>query len=240
METAVKTFAILLSTSLLLACGGEQETAQPSEPDAPAEKKAAVTDEPVESPAPGKGAPQEPGDTAAGASFLAPGKAAPADHKPIGPEDRAELATVYLSFAEDPEGFIVAVQKLAPDRRQRIAGYLLCASNKLRAAGRQDQTGAPVQIELPVEAKELIHYEGSPDKGRTMFLKQLGGEFLVVGRSIQSIDEGDTRTVEQILMRQQQNLEMMKLASPPEQVTEWSATIRRVFPILFARLIPEC
>ncbi|MBW2276342.1 MAG: hypothetical protein JRF63_02555 [Deltaproteobacteria bacterium] len=73
-----------------------------------------------------------------------------------------------------------------------------------------------------------------------MFLQQLGGEFLVVGRSIQSISDGDTKTVEQILMRQQQNLEMMKIASGPDQAAEWSATIRRVFPVLFARLIPEC
>jgi len=240
MRSTVTALAILLPTALLLACGGEKEPQAPGEPDREPGK--------VEPPRPvaGKTPAQRPdvapetGDTEAGASFIGPGLGAPADHDPIGPEDREVLAQVYLSFAEDPEGFVERVQGVAPDRRKRLAGYLLCAAARLHAAGNPDQAGAPAQVELPVEAKELIRFEGSPERTRTMFLRQLGGEFLVVGRSIQSIDGGDTKTVEQILARQQQNLEMMKATSGPDKAAEWSATIRRVFPVLFARLIPEC
>jgi hypothetical protein len=241
MKIAIPALALLFLVAGVSACGGETEVVGPKTKDDPIAPKPEQpkTDSDRPSP-PSKDDHRLPGDTAGGAVFLSPGSGAPADHKPISAEDRAELAEVYISFAEDPEGFIGRVQKVAPDRRERIAGYLLCAANKLQAAGRQDQVGAPVQIEIPVEAKELIRYEGAPDKARSMFLRQLGGEFLVVGRSIQSIAEGDTRTVEQILARQKQNLEMMKIASGPDKAEEWSATLRRVFPILFARLIPEC
>jgi len=240
MKKAITALVSLLLAAGLSACWGEPEVVGPKSKDDPIAPKPEQPKPDLERPPqPGKGGPKPTGDTEAGASFFAPGTGAPADHKPIGPEDRAELAQVYLSFAEDPEGFIGRVNKVAPDRQQRLAGYLLCAASRLQAAGNPDRAGAPVQIELPVEARELMRYEGAPDKARTMFLRQLGGEFLIVGRSIQSISEGDTETVEQILSRQQQNLEMMKLAGP-EEFAEWSATIRRVFPILFARLIPEC
>jgi hypothetical protein len=240
MRNVTQAIAIPLLGAALLSCGGEQESKAPTEPDSRPEKKAGVTDDQARPPSPGPGAPPPSGDTSAGAEFLAPGAVAPADHKPIGAEDREALASVYISFVEDPEGFVGAVQKIDPDRRNRIAGYLLCAADKLRAAGKTDRAGAPVEIELPIEAKELIRFEGSPDKARSMFLRQLAGEFLVVGRAIQSIDKGETKTVEQILARQHQSLEMMKVVKGPEESAEWSATLRRVYPILFARLIPEC
>jgi hypothetical protein len=162
------------------------------------------------------------------------------DHKPTSPEDREALAAIYLSFAEDPDGFVTKVEQLSPDRRQRLADFLICAASTLHRASQSTGAGAPRQVALPAEAQELIGFEGSPERARTMFLRQLGGEFVIVGRSIQSIDSGDKQTVEQILARQRQNLEMMRIASGPDKAAEWSAKIRRVFPILFAKLLPEC
>jgi hypothetical protein len=240
MRRTVQTLAIPILTAVLLSCGSEREAPPQGDPDVEPGKGEPRQPAAGKGPASKRGEAQGAADTAGGASFLAPVAGAPADHKPIGAEDREVLSQVYLSFAEDPEGFVEQVQQLAPDRRERIAGYLMCAAGKLHTAANPDKAGAPIQVELPIEARELIRYEGPPERGRTMFLRQLGGEFLVVGRSIQSIDRGDVKTVEQILARQRQNLEMMKIASGPEKAAEWSATMRRVFPILFARLIPEC
>jgi hypothetical protein len=222
MRIALTTTAALLLAAALCACGSEPEAAAPErEKSSPrAEPPAAKAD--------------------AGPALMSPSSGAGADHKPIGPEDREVLARVYLSFAEDPEGFVRAVEELTPERRERIAGYLMCAAGRIRAAGQPAKAGAPAEIQLPIEAQELIRFEGSPERARSMFLKQLAGEFLIVGRSIQSIHEGDKAMVEQVLARQRQNLELMKVSQGPERAAEWSATIRRVFPILFARLLPEC
>lgn len=234
MRIETTSIAGLFLAAALSACGGEREAA------APDPVRSVELTEPTATGDAGKGASEPPPAAGKGPEFLSPGSGAGADHRPIGAEDREVLARVYLSFAEDPEGFVRAVEELAPDRRERIAGYLMCAADKLRTAGQPVKTGAPIEVQLPVEAQELIRFEGSPERARSMFLRQLSGEFLIVGRSIQSIHDGRKARVEQILDRQQQNLELMKISQGPERAAEWSATIRRVFPILFARLLPEC
>jgi hypothetical protein len=175
-----------------------------------------------------------------GTDLLGRSLTVPEEHSPTASEDRQVLAAIYLSFAEDPEGFVTKVEQLTSERRQRLADFLICAAATLHHASQAGQSGAPRQVALPPEAQELIGFEGSPERARTMFLRQLGGEFVIVGRSIQSIDRGDKKTVEQILARQKQNLEMMRIANGPDKAAEWSARIRRVFPILFAKLLPEC
>jgi hypothetical protein len=225
-EERTRTLCLGLLVACLAGCGEAKQSPGEAAGAAPA------ADERPAAPAAGGGG--------AAAEMIEQGLTVPADHKPTSAEDREALAAVYLSFAEDPEGFVAAVEKLAPERRQRLGGFLICAAAGLHRAGQPAKAGAPRQIALPPEADELIDFAGSPEHARTMFLRQLGGEFMIVGRSIQSIDKGDKQLVEQILARQQQNLEMMKLAYGPDKAAKWSATIRRVFPILFARLLPEC
>ena len=165
----------------------------------------------------------------------------PADHEPTRGGDRQALAAVYISFAEDPEGFVEQVEKLPSSQRQRIAAFLFCAAPKLLAAGKGEPTaGGPVALELPAVADELIGFKGSPARMRSMFVRQLAGEFLIVGRSIQSIDRGQHQLVEEVLRSQQRNLEMMKASTGPTEAAKWGARIRRVFPELFDKLLPEC
>lgn len=164
-------------------------------------------------------------------------------HQPTQGGDRETLAAVYISFAEDPEGFVERVERLPAHQRGRLADFLFCAAPKLLAAGQQAErgpVGAPVELKLPAVADELIGFKGSPARMRSMFLRQLAGEFLIVGRAIQSIDRGQRQAVDEVLANQQRNLEMMQAAAGPTEAAKWSARIRRVFPVLFEELLPEC
>jgi hypothetical protein len=165
----------------------------------------------------------------------------PADHQPTGAADRTLLADLYLSFAAEPDGFADKVAALTPAERRQAWGFLFCAAPRLLAAGQEgERTGAPVSVELPSEAEELVEYQGPRDRARRTLLRQLAGEFVVVGRSIQSIDKCERRIVDGVLARQAKNLEMMRTTSGPGQSGKWNERIRRVFPALFSSLLPEC
>jgi hypothetical protein len=212
---------------------------------------AACGDRPAAEPEPASAVVSAPGIATAG-SPEAPGADAPvaeeqrlpeppADHRPTGAADRALLSGIYLAFAVEPAGFADKVAALTPEQRRQTWGFLFCAAPRMLAAGQEgERHGAPVNVELPPAADELIEYQGPHDRARRTLLRQLAGEFVVVGRCIQSIDEGERRVVDGILARQAKNLEMMRATSGAGQSEKWEGRVRRVFPVLFAALLPGC
>ena len=224
MRAAPIAFALVVAT--IAACGGEEKS--PAADPAPAEP----TERADESPA--ANAEEPPAE-----NLELP--AAPTDHERTSSEDREVLADLYVRFASDPDEFVAAVEEIPSSVRVQIYGYLLCAAPKLKAAAAAlGRPGAPATVTLPPEAEELIGFSGSPKRAKQSFLKQLAGEFLVVGRAIQSLDRGKTEHVEAILARQKRNLQMMKAMHGPEKSAAWAKRIQRVFPEIFAVLAPDC
>ncbi len=223
----IRTNVILPAALLVLAaCDGK-----------PAAKPAAVAGTPPA--APGNRPPAGDADEAGPQDQRLPEP--PPDHQPTGTADRALLAELYLAFATEPAGFADKVAALTPTQRRQAYGFLFCAAPRMLAAGQEaERTGAPVSVELPPEADELIEYQGPRDRARLTLLRQLAGEFIIVGRSIQSIDRGERRIVDGVIARQAKNLEMMRATAGPGHAGKWSERIRRVFPPLFAALLPEC
>jgi hypothetical protein len=165
----------------------------------------------------------------------------PPDHRPSSAADRALIADLYLAFAAEPGGFADKITALTPAQRRQAWGFLFCAAPRMLAAGQEDgRTGAPVTVALPPEADELIEYQGPRERARLTLLRQLAGEFVVVGRAIQSIDRGERRIVDGVIARQRRNLEMMRTTAGPGHTGKWNERIRRVFPALFSSLLPEC
>jgi hypothetical protein len=215
----------------IVACGDPTAGGEPSGPehDGPQGQRAPVADR-AEDPGP---------DPAPAVEQRLPEP--PADHRPTGPVDRALLSDLYLAFAAEPKGFADKVAALSPEQRRQVFGFLFCAAPKMLAAGQEgERPGAPVTVDLPPEADELIEYQGPRDRARSTLLRQLAGEFVIVGRCVQSLGDGRHEVVDGILARQAKNLEMMRATSGPGQADKWSERIRRVFPALFAALLPEC
>jgi hypothetical protein len=235
--------ATLPLAALLAACGGDEESGK-----RPAEKQpAAAAEEPdVSAKKPGRPS-SEPGARSpaeperAGAKVLERLPRPPADHEKTGAEDRAALAELYITFAQSPEKFVERARALSAERRRQLAGYLFCAAPKLSAAGAPGpSSGAPREIDLPPGTPDLIAFGGSKKHKRQMFLQQLAGEFLVLGRCLQSLDEEGGETIEKVMRRQGRNLRMMKATRGADDVAAWEERVEKIFPELLDGLIPEC
>jgi len=133
------------------------------------------------------------------------------------------------------------LEAMPSDTRRQLSGFLLCAALKLAAAVKgAARGGAPVDVELPIEANELINFSGSKARARNQFMRQMSGEFLVLGRVIKSVDNGESAPGRHIVERQKANLKMLEMSAPPEERIVWRSRVERVFPILFAKILPAC
>ncbi|MFO8073691.1 MAG: hypothetical protein R6V85_17660 [Polyangia bacterium] len=235
--------ATLPLAALLAACGGDEESGKrpaEKEPAAAAKEPDLSADEP-ERPASDRKAPSPAEPARAGAEVLDRLPKPPPDHEKTGAEDRAALAELYVTFAQSPEKFVERARALSDERRRQLAGYLFCAAPKLSAAGAPGSAaGAPRELDLPPGTSDLIAFGGSEKHKRQMFLQQLAGEFLVLGRCLQSLDEDGGETIEKVMRRQGRNLRMMKATRGADEVAAWEERIEKVFPELLAGLIPEC
>ncbi len=163
------------------------------------------------------------------------------NHRPTRAEDRQLLAGLYVAFSLDPGAFIAKVEAAPSETRKQVSGFLLCAALKLADASRDAPlAGAPAPFELPEAANELIEFSGSKERAKKQFLKQLSGEFLVLGRAIRAIDAGSVSIVKPIIERQKANLKMLELTAPPDKRVVWRSRVEKVFPMLFAELLPQC
>ncbi|HUT78298.1 MAG TPA: hypothetical protein VM285_11455, partial [Polyangia bacterium] len=211
MDGIIRSGLFVWALVTLAACDTSPRDAKPVQPEPPNAER-----------------PQAPGaDSPVAAEQKIPEP--PADHGPTVAEDRTLLAELYLAFAAEPAGFADKVAALTSEQRRQAYGFLFCAAPRMLAAGQEgERTGAPVSVELPPEADELIEYQGPRDRARRTLLRQLAGEFVVVGRCIQSIDRGERQVVDGILARQAKNLEMMRATSGPGQSEKWDGRIRGV------------
>lgn len=162
------------------------------------------------------------------------------DHVATGPGDRQLLANLFLAFSTEPQTFVSAVQAVPSERRQRLAAFMKCAAPRLLAAGQERPVGPPVDLRLPEEARQLIGFTGSEKRAKSLFLRQLAGEFLVVGRAISLVDKGDLAPVEKLIQRQKTNIEMLKFSAPPAKQATWRQSVEQAFPPLFASILPAC
>ncbi|MCP4679227.1 MAG: hypothetical protein GY854_27820 [Deltaproteobacteria bacterium] len=163
------------------------------------------------------------------------------DHRRTTPDDRQLLAHLYVVFSLKPEEFIKKLEAMPSDTRRQLYGFLFCAALKLAAATKgAARGGAPIDVELPKEADELINFSGSKERARNQFFRQLSGEFLVLGRVIKSVDSGDSGPGRQVVERQKANLKMLEMSAPPEERIVWRNRVEKVFPILFKKMLPVC
>ncbi len=163
------------------------------------------------------------------------------DHRRTTPDDRQLLAHLYIVFSLKPEQFIEKLEAMPSDTRRQLSGFLFCAALKMAAAVKGGaQGGAPIDIELPTEVNELINFSGSKERARNQFMRQLSGEFLVLGRVIESVDKGESAPGRHIVERQKANLKMLEMSAPPEERIVWRNRVEKVFPILFTKMLPAC
>lgn len=229
MDSTTSRSTVILALLALVACGDRTRAGPPAD-----EPVAAA---PAPAPADDRTAPG--GREAEGPEPRLPSP--PDDHRPTGPEERALIAELYIAFAAEPAGFADKVLALEPARRRQAFGFMFCAAPRLLDAGQEgERHGAPIAMELPEVAEELIEYQGPRNRARRTMLRQLAGEFIVVGRCIEDLDAGSRSVVDGVLARQAENMAFARVTARDGWAADWNERIRRVFPALFAELLPEC